>query len=451
MKKNNPRNILLYFGLTLLVVFSLFPLGVKAESRGSVKGIMDAFRDYRRGNNSEIIEGEESEAENRSWRDAFKDASDLEELRDEIDSEIERRRGDALERAKSRALQNIDTLIELIEKLKVQINSKSDISAEDKAEFMVIADEAISFLEGKKQEVENAQEIGELQEIFREAQSYWQSKQEDLTIISMGSVVSKLESLLQKIEGVFEEVGGILQELSDEGKDISEAQGHFDSAYDDYLKAKEEILQAIGAIEDAQSGGSTELLKEEVSNYIGNARLLIRSASQKLRSVLKVIRENFVDDLNLERDDSVSVVIDTSNGRCHTNEQFEVNIEQERGVIVFSGVIVGTSTPCDELSASVEVKGNTVEILVENDGHTGPCTTCIGAVDFSGLVFGLEDGSYDVQLIFNGSGGQEMLDNVSVEIGTKEERSLPDFSNAPERFRESPVNESLDSTSEVGN
>lgn len=94
------------------------------------------------------------------------------------------------------------------------------------------------------------------------------------------------------------------------------------------------------------------------------------------------------------RDKEPKLEFTDSGGSC--GKGAPVIIRELDSEILFSGSIQ-TPDPCYGLSAELEVKeGNRLIVHISKERREGMCAQCLASVNFSGKIFKLEPGEYQV-------------------------------------------------------
>lgn len=120
--------------------------------------------------------------------------------------------------------------------------------------------------------------------------------------------------------------------------------------------------------------------------------------------------------LSSEKNTQPQISVETLNGRCAKNDQLSGTISAQDQIIKFTGKVTPTATPCDSLDASLKQNGSKISIILTNQGSSTYCIECIGTVDFSGMVSGLAEGSYNIQLIYKTTESETTLDQKILSV-----------------------------------
>jgi len=263
------------------LIFLFLPSPLSAQTKrlnetGKVKGFSDALRQ---------IQQERNQVQNQQWQNSVDDWTQLITLKSQILDELKKHEQELLQKAKDRFAHFTDQIIAHLNKVKDRINNSPDLDPATIAEITALIDQQISWLTGKKTEIEQAQTIEELQTIIGEIRNYWEENKVRIEIVVARLQIAKLESALAKIETFFSKAEEEIQELKNPGYDTSAVESLLEQARNDFADAKQELEQAKTLLTSAK----TQEDLNNTRNHLEQTIKYLKSMAEKLKEVFKLL------------------------------------------------------------------------------------------------------------------------------------------------------------------
>lgn len=197
---------------------------------------------------------------------------------------------DVILKVKNFLLRSDEAMIDYMLSLKAKISENDDLPAQKKAEIITQIEADISWLEGRKTQINGANTRQEVISISRELKDRWQDIKPRERIYVGIFLSYKLTGILNRAEGLSDRIEDIIEELRGKGKDTKRLEELL-ASYNAKIQASQEArVKAIEAYSNVNVLDSQTRITQG-RQYILESQTSLKAAHDELAQILKIVKD----------------------------------------------------------------------------------------------------------------------------------------------------------------